>query len=523
MHTKTLYVLNLGHSRKYVGLTTDLHKRWHQHVSGLVCQWTRRFKPRCVSLVRTVDSRHAEEEEAQLTAQLVLQHGVNHVRGANLTAALDYRRREDDMHSVAECLSAGLGMCDHKAWAVTKQLFGTALGGGEVRHDENLGVLKQRGEAGRLAKREVNPQQSHAAGCARCNSHRCRPARTQCHRCGSRYCPASIMQQSPAASSSYNGYTYSVGSGFGNERYGQAERRYPRSASKRRGSDNFSNASCEHGSYSRGSHDRNESESGENSSNGYWHQSSVSSDYSQFQDLSSERSSDDWRMGSEYRGCTDDRKNASYRNSCETYRQGYGSLRSNGSEDGGRLPAFEREKSEGSFRDESSSDDGRHGDERANEYNSQDEEHETENVDQYNEYLPELGNRYVYRADEESEEEYSSGDDESGSEYDQRTWTGISTQEEPFGRYSTERDEIPNYHFDDNDESLQDQYSDDEPYSQYKSPEHGQDLEDASFRSESDSEDYDGDEGTGSFDDWDENSDYEDHFSGFELQSEYHS
>lgn len=122
MTFKTLYVLSLSHSCKFVGVTSDFHKRWRRHHSGGVSDWTKRYKPRCVETTRQVESHVADEEAAQLTMQLMLQHGVNKVRGSCLITGRDYQ--ETDMPTIAGCFKHKLHMSDRAAWDVVAHLFG---------------------------------------------------------------------------------------------------------------------------------------------------------------------------------------------------------------------------------------------------------------------------------------------------------------------------------------------------------------------------------------------------------------
>lgn len=81
-----LYVLALEGDRFYVGLTTDIDRRFAQHSSAEGAEWTKRHRPvRIVHCVNTGtrDGRQAESMEDEATITLMMTHGIENVRGGH--------------------------------------------------------------------------------------------------------------------------------------------------------------------------------------------------------------------------------------------------------------------------------------------------------------------------------------------------------------------------------------------------------------------------------------------------------
>lgn len=94
----TIYVLALEEDKWYVGSTTRFSRRMEQHASdkgGSV--WTKRYKPlRVHKVYRRVPQRYYLGLEAQVTAELMLEKGVNHVRGAMFAQAKQFTLQDID-------------------------------------------------------------------------------------------------------------------------------------------------------------------------------------------------------------------------------------------------------------------------------------------------------------------------------------------------------------------------------------------------------------------------------------------
>ena len=82
----TIYVLELKDGKYYVGSTSHKRQRWRQHWSGTGqgAAWTRRHAPiRVVFQHKRVPALYYLGLEAKVTAEWMLKHGVNNVRGAS--------------------------------------------------------------------------------------------------------------------------------------------------------------------------------------------------------------------------------------------------------------------------------------------------------------------------------------------------------------------------------------------------------------------------------------------------------
>lgn len=81
-----LYVLSLTDDHFYVGLTHDVDRRLEQHFSGKGAEWTKLHPPR--RLVHTIctgttDARQAEQMEDEATVAMMLDYGIDKVRGGH--------------------------------------------------------------------------------------------------------------------------------------------------------------------------------------------------------------------------------------------------------------------------------------------------------------------------------------------------------------------------------------------------------------------------------------------------------
>ena len=77
---ESLYVLKLEKNKWYVGKTSDIMKRFQEHVNGKGAAWTSKYKP--ISLVesRPIASQH---DENNITKDYMKKYGVENVRGGS--------------------------------------------------------------------------------------------------------------------------------------------------------------------------------------------------------------------------------------------------------------------------------------------------------------------------------------------------------------------------------------------------------------------------------------------------------
>lgn len=87
-----IYVLQLQDGKYYVGSTSNVRKRYRQHVTGAGgAAWTRRHKPIGMAFChRRVPALYYLGLEAKVTAEWMLKHGVNNVRGAMFAETRKY-------------------------------------------------------------------------------------------------------------------------------------------------------------------------------------------------------------------------------------------------------------------------------------------------------------------------------------------------------------------------------------------------------------------------------------------------
>ena len=88
----SIYVLECEHNKYYVGSTSNIKRRMKEHQSPRGgSKWTRLHKPlRVVREYKRIPEDYYLGKEAQVTAELMLVHGINNVRGAMFAESRDY-------------------------------------------------------------------------------------------------------------------------------------------------------------------------------------------------------------------------------------------------------------------------------------------------------------------------------------------------------------------------------------------------------------------------------------------------
>ncbi|CAJ1941571.1 unnamed protein product [Cylindrotheca closterium] len=95
----TIYVLECENGKYYIGSTVNMKRRMQQHFDnsrgGSV--WTRKYKPiRVVKVYKRIPYRYKLGFEAQVTAELMWEKGINNVRGAMYLYSREYNAKDID-------------------------------------------------------------------------------------------------------------------------------------------------------------------------------------------------------------------------------------------------------------------------------------------------------------------------------------------------------------------------------------------------------------------------------------------
>ena len=80
-----IYKLNLKGGKKYIGKTTDVHRRMNQHFSGNGSQVTKKFKPINGKIVDEVPGFFSDDIEQEYTEDYIDKYGYENVRGGMYT------------------------------------------------------------------------------------------------------------------------------------------------------------------------------------------------------------------------------------------------------------------------------------------------------------------------------------------------------------------------------------------------------------------------------------------------------
>lgn len=76
--TQTVYVLELKDAHYYVGITTDVDRRWREHLDGTASAWTKTYNP--IKILETIPDAH-KFDEIKYTLIYMDKYGTENVRG----------------------------------------------------------------------------------------------------------------------------------------------------------------------------------------------------------------------------------------------------------------------------------------------------------------------------------------------------------------------------------------------------------------------------------------------------------
>lgn len=85
---KVTYVLKLEDDRYYVGLTTNLKRRYQQHCDGKGAKWTQLYSP-----VEIIELQSGDVEN-ELTSKYIAKYGYGNVRGGDYCQLQDLTYRQ---------------------------------------------------------------------------------------------------------------------------------------------------------------------------------------------------------------------------------------------------------------------------------------------------------------------------------------------------------------------------------------------------------------------------------------------
>lgn len=87
----TVYVLECEDGKYYVGSTQNRKRRFKEHESGRGAKWTRMYKPiRVLREYRRIPLKFLLGLESKITAECMLEFGVNNVRGSMFCSSRNY-------------------------------------------------------------------------------------------------------------------------------------------------------------------------------------------------------------------------------------------------------------------------------------------------------------------------------------------------------------------------------------------------------------------------------------------------
>ena len=83
--TTEIYMLHLEHGKRYIGKTTNLERRMHEHFTGRGAQVTKKFKPLGGEVIDKCPGYFSSELEHEHTELEIEKRGYKNVRGGYYT------------------------------------------------------------------------------------------------------------------------------------------------------------------------------------------------------------------------------------------------------------------------------------------------------------------------------------------------------------------------------------------------------------------------------------------------------
>ena len=83
--TTYIYKLNLENNKKYIGKTTNIDRRMHQHFNGKGSMVTKKFAPKDGEIVEVCNGYFSNNAEQKQTNKCIKTHGYQNVRGGKYT------------------------------------------------------------------------------------------------------------------------------------------------------------------------------------------------------------------------------------------------------------------------------------------------------------------------------------------------------------------------------------------------------------------------------------------------------
>lgn len=391
------------------------------------------------------------------------------------------------MQSVVDCLKTGFAVEDNTAWLIAERLFGS------IPHAKGVAttgvgtakVFRQTLDPpGKLITNKICAHKSQSLPCMKHCPHRYQIARACNHSYHATCHFSSTASDGSATGSSCRDRTYSDRESNNRTMYGPVE--YICRDNSSQSSTDFSRrkSRCEN-------YDGSGWVSSEHSSDEYSQPISVSDDYSQFQDLSFDCSTDESEMPPEFREYASNQRFTEGSSSYGSSPQHNSLLRSTS-----HLPGISaKEGSEvarSSVQDDNSSDDNHRDHGHGCENDNLDEEPEEEDNNSLDEHSFEHRSQCAHR-DSDSEEIYISESDDANEYNEQITWENASAYRNVPGICRSENGRETDCHSEECEESSQEEYCHEAIGSRFVRPDCEDDFDKESSQSEYSSDYYQSD------------------------------
>lgn len=161
----TIYVLECESGKFYVGSTSHRRQRRRQHFESNRggSAFTRLYRPiRVHAEYRRIPQRYYLGMEAKITAQQMLLHGINNVRGAMFSETRNYTMADIDS------LTAFLGHFNDLSYAHVRSTLKESLPSAAVADGENAAAAKRRKRKRARMRKKEKMKTTRKGRCFRC-------------------------------------------------------------------------------------------------------------------------------------------------------------------------------------------------------------------------------------------------------------------------------------------------------------------------------------------------------------------
>ena len=129
----TIYKVNCENGKKYIGKTTDIERRIHQHIKGNGAKVTQKFKPKTYEIIDEVPGFFSSDAEQYYTEKNIKKYGYENVRGGTYTNSKTLHRTNNNQNEYHDeydqdfCTTCGRNGHNYQSCYAKKDIDGNRI------------------------------------------------------------------------------------------------------------------------------------------------------------------------------------------------------------------------------------------------------------------------------------------------------------------------------------------------------------------------------------------------------------